>query len=335
MSTPGEPTRGCEPGGKGEPPKRVRGRRGRVGRREKMPATVTARAVERYRFRRRKAAGAGAPAAETFVKEDGNMRRLFALTLAALLALTALAGAETFKVGMECNYAPFNWTQTEASEFAVPIAAGGFADGYDVQVARKVAEGLGMELEIVKTEWDGLPVALTSGKIDAIIAGMSPTEERMVTIDFTDPYYVSDLVIVVMKDGPYAGAKSLADFTGARITGQLNTLHYDIIDEIPGVQKQTALESFTAMIVALAAGRIDGYISERPGAISAMMSNPEFSYVAFEEGQGFNSPPILVSVGLQKGSPMKDQINAILADIDEAARARMMEDAIARQPLSE
>lgn len=265
------------------------------------------------------------------------MRRLFALTLAALLALTALAGAETFKVGMECNYAPFNWTQTEASEFAVPIAAGGFADGYDVQVARKVAEGLGMELEIVKTEWDGLPVALISGKIDAIIAGMSPTEERKVTIDFTDSYYESDLVIVVKKDGPYAQATSLADFSGARITGQLNTFHYTVIDQIPGVNKQTALETFTAMIVALDAGRIDGYVSERPGAMSALISNPGFSYVAFEEGQGFQAlaEDTTVAVGLQKGSPLREKINGILAGISEETRLTMMNEAMARQPLSE
>ncbi len=265
------------------------------------------------------------------------MRRLFALTLAALLALTALAGAETFKVGMECNYAPFNWTQTEASEYAVPIAAGGFADGYDVQIARRVAEGLGMELEIVKTEWDGLPVALISGKIDAIIAGMSPTEERKVTIDFTDSYYESDLVIVVMKDGPYANAKALSDFSGARITGQLNTFHYSVVDQIPGVAKQTALETFTAMIVALAAGRIDGYVSERPGALSAMISNPEFSFVSFEEGQGFETlaEDTTVAVGLQKGSPLKDKINAILAGIDKDERVKLMDEAMARQPLSE
>src|SRR5690606_38970166 len=133
------------------------------------------------------------------------------------------------------------------------------------------------------------PLALMSGKIDAIIAGMSPTQERMLTIDFTAPYYESDLVIVVLKDGPFAQAASLNDFEGAKITGQLNTFHYSVIDQIPGVDKQTALETFTAMSVALASGRIDGYVSERPGALSAMISNPECTFTAFEEGQGFET----------------------------------------------
>ena len=91
------------------------------------------------------------------------------------------------------------------------IAAGGYADGYDVRIAKRIAQELGMDLEIVKTEWDGLTPALLSGNIDVIIAGMSPTAERKLTIDFTDAYYVTELTVVVRKDSAYAAAASLAD----------------------------------------------------------------------------------------------------------------------------
>ena len=141
------------------------------------------------------------------------MRKILALFLAAMMMLCcASAFAEgTFRVGMECNYAPYNWTQANASEYAVEIeGGGGYADGYDVQIARKIAEGLGKELVIVKTEWDGLPMGVMTGAFDAIIAGMSPTEERKATIDFTDAYYNVQPVVVVRKDGPYANAKTLA-----------------------------------------------------------------------------------------------------------------------------
>jgi len=168
------------------------------------------------------------------------------------------------KVGMECAYAPFNWTQTDESNGAVSISGGAYAAGYDVEIAKKIADGLSMKLVIVKTEWDGLLPALTSGKIDAIIAGMSPLPERLESIDFSDSYYTSDLVVVVKKDGPFADAKNLDDLSGARITGQLNTSHYGVIDQIPGVIKQTAMDDFPTMIVALNSGKIDGYVSERP-----------------------------------------------------------------------
>jgi len=105
-------------------------------------------------------------------------KMVMALVLALLVCVSAAAMADTLRVGMECNYAPYNWTQSEPSDEAVAIAAGGYADGYDVRIAKRIASELGMELEIVKTEWDGLVPSRMSGKIDCIIAGMSPTEER-------------------------------------------------------------------------------------------------------------------------------------------------------------
>ena len=177
---------------------------------------------------------------------------------------------DTFKVGLEAGYAPFNWTQMDDSNGGVKIDGNAeYAGGYDVEIAKKIAEGLGKELVIVKTEWDGLVPALTSGKIDAIIAGMSPTAERKETIDFSDNYYTSNLVMVVKKGGEYEDATSIQDFKGAKVTAQLNTFHYSVIDQIKGVDKQPAMDNFPAMRVALESGMIDGYVSERPEGISA------------------------------------------------------------------
>ena len=260
-----------------------------------------------------------------------------ALVLALLVCVSAVAMADTLKVGMECNYAPYNWTQSEPSDEAVAIAAGGYADGYDVRIAKRIASELGMELEIVKTEWDGLVPSLMSGKIDCIIAGMSPTEERKVTIDFTEPYYESELCIVVRNDSEFAAAANIQDFSGAKITGQLNTFHYTVIDQINKVKKMPAMETFPAMIVALTAGAIDGYVSERPGAVSAMASNPGIGYVAFAEGAGFEASPedVAIAVGVMKGSELTEKINAILANISREERSALMDAAVAAQPLSE
>lgn len=263
------------------------------------------------------------------------------LTLAfvASLALTSVGAASEateFRVGMECNYAPFNWTQTAEDENTVPIPSGGFAGGYDVEIAKRIADGLGRELVIVKTEWDGLIPALMSGKIDAVIAGMSPTEERKVTVDFSDPYYESDLVVVVQKDGDYAGATSLADFSGAKITGQLNTFHYTVIDQIPDVIQEPAMKTFPAMIVALQSGKIDGYISERPGAVSAAAANPDLTFIEFPEGEGFEASPedVAIAVALVKDSPDKDAINEIIGGISKEERTQLMDEAVVNQPVS-
>ncbi|MPN11737.1 hypothetical protein SDC9_159045 [bioreactor metagenome] len=143
--------------------------------------------------------------------------------------------------------------------------------------------------------------------------------------------------MVVRKDGAYAKATSLADFSGAKITAQLNTFHYTVIDQIPGVDKQTAMEDFPTMIIALQSGKIDGYISERPGAMSAQMSNPDLTYIAFDAGKGFDysTDEGAVAVGIKKGSDLKDQINKVLAGITEDDRQSMMKTAIANQPAAE
>jgi len=269
------------------------------------------------------------------------MKKILVTAMAAVLALCffgcAQKESDTFVVGMECDYAPFNWTQSSENERTYPIQSGGYADGYDVQMAKLVAEGLGKKLVIVKTEWSGLTLAVQSGKIDAIIAGMSPMEDRKVSIDFSDPYYTSELVVVVKKDGPYAKAASLADLSGAKITGQLNTFHYTVIDQIPGVKKETAMDTFPAMIVALQSGKIDGYVSERPGALSATAANPELSFVQFADDKGFQASEedVAISVGLKKGSKLCDQINQILAGISVDKREQMMLDALNNQPLSQ
>jgi len=263
---------------------------------------------------------------------------LVALLLCSVLPLASCskkASSNEFRVGMECDYAPFNWTQTEKGEGTVPISSGGYAGGYDVEIAKRIAEGLGRELVIVKTEWDGLIPALTSGRIDAVIAGMSPTEERKQTVDFSLPYYDSDLVIVVRKDGAYAGAAALADFSGAKITGQLNTFHYTVIDQIPGVQQQTAMETFPAMIVALDSGKIDGYVSERPGAISAAASNPNLTFVEFSAGGGFSYLPeeVEIAVALVKNNKDLAKINDIIKAISQDERNAYMINALDTQPV--
>ena len=266
------------------------------------------------------------------------MKKLMTILLAlALVCAASLGAAQTLRVGMECNYAPYNWTQSEPGEDAVAIAAGGYADGYDVRIAKIIADKLGMDLEIVKTEWDGLTPALLSGNIDVIIAGMSPTEERKLTIDFTDAYYVTELCVVVRKDSKFAAAQSLADFAGAKITGQMSTFHYDEIDQIPGAVKMPAQDTFPTMIVAVSSGAIDGYIADRPGAVSATSSNPDLTFLTFAEGEGFEVAPedAEIAVGIRQGSELKAQINEILAGITDEERNAIMDAAVAAQPLSE
>jgi len=249
---------------------------------------------------------------------------------------TTEATDNTFKVGLEAAYAPFNWTQMDDSNGGVKIDGNAeYAGGYDVEIAKKIADGLGKELVIVKTEWDGLVPALISGKIDVIIAGMSPTEKRKVTIDFSENYYKSDLVMVVKKGGDYEGATSIQDFKGAKVTAQLNTFHYSVIDQIKGVNKKPAMDNFPAMRVALESGMIDGYVSERPEGVSASAANENFAFVDFTDGFVTSDDDTAIAVGVAKDSELTAKINDILAGISEEERTSIMDAAILNQPAAQ
>lgn len=271
---------------------------------------------------------------------------LLALSLSVMMLLTGCGSSSnsestkapaaakgTFKVGLEAGYAPFNWTQMDASNGGVKIdGSAEYAGGYDVEIAKKIAAGLGKDLVIVKTEWDGLVPALTSGKIDAIIAGMSPTAERKQTIDFSNIYYKSDLVMVVKNGGKFDGASSIQDFKGAKITAQLNTFHYSVIDQIKGVDKKQAMDNFPAMRVALESGIIDGYVSERPEGVSASAANKNFKMVEFKDGFVTSPDDTAIAVGVAKGSELTPKINEVLAGISDKDRTSIMDTAIKNQP---
>lgn len=269
---------------------------------------------------------------------------------AALLAMSmfSFAGCGSKKdpnklyVGMECGYAPFNYTQTDDSNGAVKISnAPGYANGYDVMIAKKVAEEVGKELVIVKYEWEALVPAVVSGALDFIIAGMSPTAERMESIDFSDMYYESQLVIVVRKDGPYANATSLADFNGANIVAQIGTFHDDALKAqgaTYGIKRATPLDTFPLMINALNSKAVDGYVAEEPGAVSDCKSNSALTYVHLVNNTtGFATTleDTQLAVGLQKGSELKEKVNAALAKLSAADRLAMMQLATELAPVEE
>ena len=132
---------------------------------------------------------------------------------------------KTLKVAMVCGYAPYNWTQPDDSNGAVQISGSSdYAYGYDVMMAKKIADELGYDLEIVKLDWDSLVPAVQSGQVDCVIAGQSITKERQQMVDFTDPYYYASIITLVKNDGDYKDAASVEDLKGATVTSQQNTI---------------------------------------------------------------------------------------------------------------
>lgn len=275
-------------------------------------------------------------------------RRWIALLAAALLACTA-AGCATdaggddnvLTVAIECSYAPYNWTQPDESNGAVPIRdSADYAYGYDVMMAKYLAEQMGMELEIVRLDWDSLVMAVQSGTVDCAIAGQSITAKRLEQVDFTTPYYYASIVSLVMADGPYADAAGISDLAGATCTSQQTTVWYDTcLPQIENADILPAMESAPAMLVALDSGRCDLVVTDMPTAMAACVAYPDMKLLDFsgtEDDFAVSDEEINIGISVQKGNTaLLDRLNEALATLTTDDFARMMDEAIAVQPLSE
>lgn len=263
---------------------------------------------------------------------------LFALTFAlALVACAPTTSTEdTIIVGLECDYAPFNWTQLEETETSVRIEGNiGYCDGYDITVARTIASQLGKNLVVKQIGWEGLEPALTSNAIDMIVAGMTDTMQRRQRVAFTVPYYASDMVLVVRKDSVFSNATTLADFSGARVIAQRGTFHDSLIKQIPDVNHMTPLATFPLLVNSVMSLESDALVSENPVAISIIKNNPDLTIIEFNQGSGFQTSfeDTTVSIALrQTDTELLESINAILGNISTEQRNEWMTDAIARQP---
>lgn len=250
-------------------------------------------------------------------------------------AASSSNSSDTLRVGMECNYAPFNWSTTKEGEYTQPISSADYCDGYDVVVAKNLADKIGKKVEIVKLDWDNLILSLNNNQIDAVIAGMTATDERKQQVNFTDPYYVSEEVLIVKKDSQYTSAASLENLKGATVQGQMNTIYDEVIDQIPGVNHMPAAETFPAAIQALQAGSVDAVTSELPVANGVVSANPDLAIVRFAEGKGFKADTS-VSIAVRKNDD--ELLNALqdaLKTIDTDTRNTWMEEAVNRQPANE
>lgn len=244
-------------------------------------------------------------------------------------------------IAMECAYAPYNWSQSDDSNGAVPIKdSDAYANGYDVMIAKQICEANGWELEVVRTDWDSLVPGVQSGVYDAVIAGQSMTAERMEQVDFAGPYYYASIVCVTKADSPYAGAAGISDLAGGSCTAQIATIWYDsMLPQIQDAKIQPAAESAPAMLMALETGTVDFICTDMPTAKGAVVAYPDMKLLDFtgsDDNFEVDEGEINIGVSVRKGNAeLKDAIDSVLSTMTEDDFNAMMDEAIAIQPLSE
>lgn len=257
---------------------------------------------------------------------------------------TAAATDNVLRVGMECAYAPFNWTQTEETvpngEKAVPIyGGGGYAYGYDVMIAQKIAENLGMDLEIHKVEWDSIGLSMDSGEYDCIIAGMGRTAERQLSYSFTEPYYFRNNCIVVKKGSDFENITGLSQLAGknARVTTQLGTGWVPLLEQIPDAVLGANYETTAEVFMAISNGTADVAVIDVPTAESALLTNDDLKVITLSEDDTFTGDEEMTNVCIatrKDDTALRDKLQGAMdtLELTKEKTDEIMEEAIKLQP---
>lgn len=284
------------------------------------------------------------------------MKRLLGVLMAILMLVTlsacgedssAKSGVEdgVLTIAMECAYAPYNWTQTDDSNGAVPIkGTNDYANGYDVMIAKRICEANGWKLEVVRSDWDSLVPSVQTGVIDAVIAGQSMTKERSQQVDFAGPYYYASFAILVKKDSPLANATSIMDFAGYKGSAQSATIWYsECIPQMEGALIQTAAESAPAMIMGVETGVFDFVVTDMPTATGAAIAYNDLKVLDFSGTDGdfkFSEEEreenVNIGISVRKGNTvLKEAIDSYLDTLTVDDFNTIMDEAIKVQPLGE
>lgn len=219
-----------------------------------------------------------------------NLTKLTALTLTAALALTACgstadsaAPAEsmadtaateetggdllsqiqangTITVAMEGTWAP--WTYHDESDNLV---------GYDVEVATKIAEKLGVEPKFVEGEWDGLLAGLDAGRYDIMVNGVDITPERAEKYDFSTPYAYNRTAVITQKDND--SIKTLEDLNGKTTANTISSTYAELAEQYGATV--TGVDDLNQTFELLLSGRIDATLNAEVTYYDYMKEHPD------------------------------------------------------------
>ena len=256
------------------------------------------------------------------------MKKLTAMLLALVMALSLVAcgqkaddsskgnnsdSSSTLVVGTSADYAPFEFMYADKDgtmQFG----------GIDVSVAGYIAKQTGKEMKVENMGYDYLLTSLAKGDFDIVIAGMEPTEERLKSADFSDPYYTDIPPAILVRAADAGSFKTLEDFNGKSVGAQIATTKLDLVNEkMPGANA-VSLQLVTDLINELVNKKIDAVVVDGAVAQQYAETNKDLVIAApsFELGE---ASPYCIAVA--KGDP-----KGLLPGINEAIAKMLAENKV-------
>lgn len=227
------------------------------------------------------------------------MKKLF-LFLALLLCLTIVTGcgqekqSSVLRVGMDAAYPPFGFQNMDTKEY----------EGFDVDIIKAIAKEEGLAAEIRNVNFDGLIPALKSGDLDAAINDITVTEDRKQSVDFSKPYYIAGLGVVVKSDN--RDIRSKADLSGKTLGVTIGSTGEEAARKINGANVRT-YSTLSDAFLDLKQGAVDAVINDIP--------TNEY-YVAKTEDHSVKTAPVALSTEYLAIAVKKDN-KELLSKIDD------------------
>lgn len=236
-----------------------------------------------------------------------KIKQMAALSLVAVMGLFAFTGCgskddEKIVLGTSADYPPFEFMDTKQNIL-----------GFDLMIAEEIAKDMGKELEIKNMEFNSLLTALQTDKIDMILSGMNPNEERRKSVDFSEIYYLSKHYVVINAE-KVDSIKEEADLNGKKIGVQIGTTQEKLAREkFPG-SEIVALGSIQDILLQLKTNKLDAAITEDAVAKNAINNNEDLVLpgIEYEDEEGG------IAVAVRKDSPeLVDQINKTIKRLQD------------------
>ena len=231
------------------------------------------------------------------------MKKILAIALICMLTLTGMAMAETLKMGTNASFPPYEFYDDATGEVV----------GIDAEVAAAICAKLGCELEIVDMDFDAIIPAVTTGKIDFGMAGMTVTEERMQSVDFTTSYATGIQSVIVKEDSEITSVDDLfAEGANHKIGVQQGTtgdIYCSGDIEEAGLGTIERYKNGTDAVLALTSGKVDCVVID---------NQPALKYVEANEGLKILDTEYAVedyAIALAKDSELTEKINAALEEL--------------------
>lgn len=211
-------------------------------------------------------------------------------------------------MGTSADYPPYEWHLIKDGKDEII--------GFDIDIAQAIADELGVELEVKDMAFDGLIPALSTGKIDMIIAGMNATEERKQSVDFTDVYYTQTDIVVIRKEDADKFTSEDSLKTAALATQKATVQETYLLETFPDAEIQSVPKWNTA-IMSLTTGKVDAVMMVDTVAKQFIAQNDDLMVANFD----INSTPNAAAIAVAKnGGEFLETVNNIVNEMKESGK---------------